>query len=148
MKVLVPLDGSAMAEEALRAADRLLRHEDGGVLYLHRVLKSPSGKVMSSTEIISSHETELENVNSYLQGVASNLKDKPYQVQTHTSNGPDPAEAIAAKAESVGADVIIMRSHGKTGLKHFLLGSTTYSLSRISKVSVLIVKRDADRDDG
>ena len=38
MKVLVPLDGSPMAEEALRAADRLLRHEDGGVLHLHRRL--------------------------------------------------------------------------------------------------------------
>lgn len=146
MKVLVPLDGSAMAEEALRAADRLLRHEEGGVLHLHRVLKSPSGKVMSSTEIIASQEQQLAQVRAYLQGVASNLKDKPYQIEVHTSNGPDPAEAIAAKAEALEVDVIIMRSHGKTGLRHFLLGSTTYSLSRISKVSVLIVKRDADRE--
>lgn len=146
MKVLVPLDGSPMAEEALRAADRLLRHEDGGVLHLHRVLKSPSGKVMSSTEIIATQERELQSVTDYLQGVAANLKEKPYEIQIHTSNGPDPAEAIAAKAEALEADVIIMRSHGKTGLRHFLLGSTTYSLSRISKVSVLIVKRDADRE--
>lgn len=146
MKILVPLDGSPTAEEALRTAYRLLQNEDQGTLHLHRVVKSPSGQVMSATEIIATQKKELGTVVKYLEAVAASLKDKPYRVEIHTSQGPDPAEAIAAKAEEVEADVIIMRSHGKTGLCRFLLGSTAYNLSRLSKISVLIVKRDSDRE--
>ena len=142
MKVLVPLDGSVRAEEALRTADRLLRNEVGGVLYLHRVSVSPVGE---------SEETSasgLKKVEEYLRTVAAHLKEKSYQVQTYVgqANG-DPAPVIAAKAEALGTDVIIMCSHGKSALQQFLLGSTAYNLSRMSKISVLIVKQTSERED-
>lgn len=144
MKVLVPLDGTEMAEEALGAADRFLRNESGGTLILHRVLSSPTGKVMGASEILSQQGAEVERVEAYLRGVRDKMLDKPYEIEVHRSNGPNIAEAIAAMAEKLGVDVIMMRSHSKTGWRHFLLGSTTYSLARLSHVSVLIVKKPDD----
>lgn len=146
VKVLVPLDGSEMAEEALGAADRLLRHEPGGTLVLHRVLSSPSGKVMGANEIIAVQSQEREKTEQYLEGVRQKLGEKPYQIEIEMSAGPNPATAIADRAEDLGVDVIMMRSHSKTGWRHFLLGSTTYSLARLSRVSVLIVKKPTDNE--
>jgi nucleotide-binding universal stress UspA family protein len=144
MKVLVPLDGSDMAEQALGAADRFLRNEAGGTLILHRVLASLSGKVMGASETISQQSAELAMAESYLNGVRDKLVNKPYDIEVHCSNGPNVAEAIADMAELRGIDVIMMRSHSKTGWRHFLLGSTTYELARMSRVSVLIVKKPDD----
>ncbi len=142
MKVLVPLDGSVRAEEALRTADRLLRNEVGGVLYLHRVCISP---VVESKETAASG---LKKVEVYLRTVAAHLKEKSYHVQTYVDQASgDPAPVIAAKAEALGTDVIIMCSHGKSALQQFLLGSTAYNLSRMSKISVLIVKQTSERED-
>ena len=144
VKVLVPLDGSEMAEEALGAADRLLRHEPGGTLVLHRVLSSPSGKILSANEIIAVQSQEREKTEQYLEGVREKLGEKPYQIEIELSAGPNPATAIANRAEELEVDVIMMRSHSKSGWRHFLLGSTTYSLARLSRVSVLIVKKPTD----
>lgn len=144
MKVLVPLDGTEMAEEALGAADRFLRHEPGGTLILFRVVNVSAGKVMGASEILSHQASEIEKVERYLQGVRERMTVKPYNVDIRHGNGPNIAEAIADLAEELGVDVIMMRSHSKTGWRHFLLGSTTYSLARLSRVSVLIVKKPED----
>lgn len=142
MRILVPLDGSTRAEEALRTADRLLRHEVDGVLHLHRVYRSAEDEPPEMLEL------GLRKVEDYLLTVMAHLGEKIYGVQTHVGQtNDDPAPAIAAKAEALGADVIIMCSHGKSTLQQFLLGSTTYNLSRLSKISVLIVKQTSERGD-
>ncbi len=140
MKILVPLDGSKDAEDALSAADRFLRFEETGTLLLQKVLNSPTGKVLSSTEILDLQASEAKKAELYLQEIKERFKDKGYEVETHISAGPDPAQAIADWAETQKADLIIMRSHGISGIRHFLLGSVAYRLVRLSDISVLLVK--------
>ena len=58
--------------------------------------------------------------------------------RTRWSAAP-PAE-ICAQAESLGADLIVIGSHGRTGLKRFLLGSVAESVVRHAPVPVLVVR--------
>lgn len=140
MKILVPLDGSEEAEEALAAADRFLKFEEAGVLTLHKVLNSPTGKVLSATEILDLQADEAKKAKAYLNEVAARYSDRDYQVEVDLSAGPDEAQAIADLAERRKVDLIVMRSHGCSGIRHFLLGSVAYRLVRLSDISVLLVK--------
>jgi universal stress protein A len=57
-----------------------------------------------------------------------------------------PAEEIKRFAEEEGADLIVMATHGRTGLKHMLMGSVAEKVVRISTVPVLTVKPRGIRD--
>jgi nucleotide-binding universal stress UspA family protein len=52
----------------------------------------------------------------------------------------DPGQRITAYAEEVGADVIVMPSHGRTGLKRLLLGSVAERVLRLAHCPVLVLK--------
>ena len=55
-----------------------------------------------------------------------------------------PAHAITSYAEKIGADLIIIATHGRTGLKHLLIGSVAERVVRHSAVPVLTLRSKAD----
>ena len=56
-----------------------------------------------------------------------------------------PSEAILAAAGEIGADLIVMGTHGHTGLKHVLLGSVAERTIRLAPCSVLTVKEETEK---
>ena len=62
-------------------------------------------------------------------------------VHTKIIHGQEPAEGILLAADEVGADLIIMGSHGRKGLKKLFLGSVAQSVLTISPLPVMIIKQ-------
>ncbi len=63
--------------------------------------------------------------------------------ESQLDEGP-PAQAIARAASQLGAELVVMGTHGHTGLKHFVLGSVAERTLRHAPCSVLTVKQEAD----
>jgi len=140
--ILVPLDGSARAERALAVAARLARANHGTVTLL-RVVPVPidyaAYMVPSATYIQEMIDTDLTQATSYLDQVAQSpiLKDIPVEKQALFGSA---ADAILSMAQSSGGDLIVVCSHGYTGLTRWALGSVAEKIAHHAQMPVLILR--------
>src|SRR5579859_6935617 len=115
--VVVPLDGSELAERALPYAVRFAA-ERGGRLVLTRAALAPPP---SGLDWERQQMAVMEEATAYLSGVAEKVATR-VPVTTAPVYG-HAADAIVATVEKFGADSIVMATHGRTGLAHLLHGS-------------------------
>ncbi len=141
-QILVPLDGSTRAEQALPVAARLAL-ASGGSLVLMRVATFPidyagglAQAPLLTEQII---ETELEDANNYLKIVATSATLAGITVKTDATFG-SPVQNILAVAELRQVDLIVMCSHGRTGLRRWALGSVAQGLVHQSSVPLLVLR--------
>jgi nucleotide-binding universal stress UspA family protein len=73
-----------------------------------------------------------------ISDLAVSHKDAGIPIETHLTEGL-PHERIIAVAEEVGAELIVMGTHGRTGLAHLLVGSVAERVVRASPIPVLTV---------
>jgi nucleotide-binding universal stress UspA family protein len=78
-----------------------------------------------------------------LQGLASRLKGQGLTVDFEEPEG-DPADTVTRRAQELGADLIAMTTHGRTGLGRLLLGSVAESVIRKAPCPVLLVRVHED----
>lgn len=124
LRVLVPLDGSTIAEEAARMAVSLLRPEIIEVSLL-TVVGTPQREITLAREILDS--------------TASGLSARGVSVSTTVVEG-EAANQIAALAAEDGFDLIVMSTHGHGMLTRTLVGSVTDRVVRTSEVPVLVIQ--------
>jgi nucleotide-binding universal stress UspA family protein len=148
--ILVPLDGSHLAEAALEPA-RQLREKFSSRLILLRSVESVSQRLVHTPGILEppaaaavnvelieeAIEAERAEARSYLDGVREQLGGS--DVEAVLMEG-EPAEAIIAGATERGAGLIIMSSHGRGGLARLVFGSVAESVLRNSQVPVLLIR--------
>ena len=84
-------------------------------------------------------ERMLEEADAYLRAVAATPFFEGLRVITTVRSGEAPQEIIAA-AREIGADVIAMTTHGRTGLKRLLFGSVAEAVLRMSDVPVFMLR--------
>ncbi|GHO84438.1 universal stress protein [Dictyobacter formicarum] len=142
-KILVPLDGSPLAEEAIALAAQIA-HGSKAELLLLRVVP-PSSCVplypvtpMDLTEPM--EETAFTNARTYMEEVIPRAHIDTLKVQTDVLLG-GAANTIVDYALQQGVGLIVMRSHGETGLTRWIMGSTAQQLVRNSPVPVLVMNR-------
>lgn len=138
-RIVVPLDGSARAEHALPVAVRLAR-ASGGSLMLVQVAALP---VIYETYTAASYtaevvEAEIEEAEDYLRTLAQSELLAGVKTETKALFGAA-AQTILSVALSYNADLIVMTSQGKTGLKRWVLGSVAQKIARYSSVPVLVL---------
>jgi nucleotide-binding universal stress UspA family protein len=139
--ILVPLDGTRFSEAVLSAAVRLARGARGR---LHLTLAhQPTAALVGMGEIAApSPEIDLalqEQEKAYLDGVVENLgqtADGP--ITTSQVAGPA-GEAICNEADRIGADLIVMATHGRSALGRLWLGSVSNHVVRHAGVPVLLL---------
>lgn len=139
--ILVPLDGSALAEQALEPA-RVL----GSLMQAEFTLLRVYGPeidfnfVQYSTLSASDPATQglRDKAQAYLNGVAARLKVQGTNVQTQVVLGQSPATTILEMAEPLGVDLIALETHGRRGLPRLLLGSVADKVLRGASTPVLI----------
>lgn len=140
-RILVPLDGSQAAEEALLHAVTMAQ---GGNLRLIRVQFSP-GAAGFSVDLPATQgivETEGELCDAYLAAVAKRL-DGEGATLTWTRRVGNVAPAILEEAEEWKADLLVLTTHGRTGISRFLLGSVAEKLARHATCPVLLLRARA-----
>lgn len=138
-KILVPLDGSPLAEKVLPHAQALAKSE-GAEIVLLRIPAVPSPDFMArnpaqAINIARDLEKETE---TYLHTEISKLKKKGIKVSGITRDGPVP-EMILDAAEETHADVIAMSTHGRSGVQRWLMGSVADRVVRHSHIPVILI---------
>jgi nucleotide-binding universal stress UspA family protein len=137
-KILVPLDGSMLAEAALPTAVGLAS-KYGATISL---LRGAEAFALPGADTVEAQVTAVREAEDYLAAVVRRLADKGIgRVETHVWYGPA-AAAIVEAAAVQKADLIVMSTHGRSGLGRLVLGSVTESVVRGTTVPILIVRAD------
>jgi nucleotide-binding universal stress UspA family protein len=157
-RVLVPLDGSAVAEEALGparalaaalAAELLLVRAidvpaaDGGADVDDAALVGLSGRESTLVETVRYLEGQdsvaFRTAQQYLEDTAGELRAAGYSVSLLTAFGP-PTAVISDVAQDGETAAIVMATHGRSGLARLVLGSTTDGVLRHGTQPLLVVR--------
>jgi nucleotide-binding universal stress UspA family protein len=144
--ILVPLDGSTLAEQVLPHVQELARCEEQTRITLLRAVQpihtptiefgSVYGDILHATDDIARAE---QAAREYLQKVAAVLRSEGFHVHTEMSRMPA-AEAIVEFAEGHHVDLIAIATHGRSGLSRWILGSVTQKVVQATPVPVLVVR--------
>jgi nucleotide-binding universal stress UspA family protein len=137
--VLVPLDGSARAAQALPVAARIARIFGGSLIIMQSIM--PSLTVARYT--VGTLEKARASATHYLDMVMQQHKDLAGITATSEVFIGPPEEMIFAATSLYQCDLIVMSSKGETGLKRWALGSVAQKVSRFSPVPVFVL-RDND----
>jgi nucleotide-binding universal stress UspA family protein len=147
-RILVPIDMSGTAERAVEVALELA-HAIGGQLTLLYVYGAPA-TVLPDGSTFAASARELVEVSSRADEALADIRRQletraaaaGVQVATETRLGPVAQEIIEA-AESGAYDLVVMGTHGRTGLGRLLLGSVAESVMRQARIPVLTVREGA-----
>jgi nucleotide-binding universal stress UspA family protein len=139
-KILVPLDGSALSERAIPLAATLARDSAASIRLLQAVIApvyAPLPVYMRGNQTVYEHRAAAAAAN-YLRGIRQQLHDCGVKDVTISTPIADVATAIAAAAHD-DCDLIVMSTHGRTGLTRTILGSVADAVVRGSHLPVLLV---------
>jgi nucleotide-binding universal stress UspA family protein len=137
-RILVPLDGSQRAEQAVPVATRVARATGGSLVLLH-VLSAPAELVpfvasaLEPSTLVADESAGM----SYLEVVAGLFPDLSTEVAVRTGLA---ASTIATFADNSQADAIFLTSHGRSNLVHRLLGDVAERVVHSSRVPVLMLR--------
>jgi nucleotide-binding universal stress UspA family protein len=140
LRVLVPLDGSELAEEALGIAEQLAETV-GAELVLLRVVEPPGYALYGDgfAYLPYDEEAELNDARAYLQAHVDRLRADGKPAAMRVVLGP-PATVVTQAAQETGADLVAMATHGRGGLARLVLGSIAASTLQRATVPVLLVR--------
>lgn len=134
-RILVPLDGSPLAETILPVAEEWAREEGAEVV----VLRSVQARTALNGDEREVRVRALEEGEAYLKGVAARMERRGLPQVRWGVSEEEPAAAIAHAARD-GVDLIAMATHGRGGLSRLLLGSVAEAVIRAAGVPVLLIR--------
>lgn len=152
-RILVLLDGSEPAEQVLPHVAALIRPRQTRLFLLSVITTRATDRMVAvltsyppglqlSTTALSRAEADLQ---LYLRSVAVRLRERGATVHTEVRRGR-PAEEILAHAEEIGADLIAMTTHGRSGLRGWVFGSVADRVLRVAPCPVLLVRAETVKE--
>lgn len=157
-RIIVALDGSPAAERVLEHAEALATAFGSHITLLHATLSAEmvlaqastgdtaGGQVAPAIDPDPVLEADHQTAAAYVSGVEARLRQQGLTVDVEMPEGP--AETvIVERARALGAQLILMTTHGRGGLGRVVFGSTADSVIRHAPCAVLLV-RIHDEDSG
>ena len=136
-KILVGTDFSACSDRALAYAAMLSEQFGSAILLLH-VIESLSYSMTDSLTVIGHEKALSATAEVLLENLLKKLVDQGRPAESRLARGT-PYQEIMRQAEEEGCDLIVLGTHGRTGIEHFLLGSVAERVVRLSHCPVLTV---------
>jgi nucleotide-binding universal stress UspA family protein len=138
--LIVPLDGSRLAEAALPLTRQLAQKFQVPVTLVHLIERHPPPQIHGDH-----HLSRPEEAERYLAKVRSQqfLSDSRVEHHVHATSINDVPKAIAEHAAEFGSDLVVMCAHGQTGLRTFLFGSIPQQVAASGAVPVLLIRPGA-----
>jgi nucleotide-binding universal stress UspA family protein len=142
-RILVPTDGSSGADRAVEHAVDLATTYGAELHVLYVVNVASLSAEVHSPQVVENFEEEGGEITYEVAERAANAGVE--DVREEVVHGV-PHEAILEYADEEGMDLVVMGTHGHTGLDRYLLGSVTEKVVRSSDVPVLTVRLHEDKD--
>ncbi len=144
MRILLALDDSACSAGATDALITNTKKENTEVCVLHAVESFPVSLAeemgsKSSPDFIAGRERQRERAHDLVSRAVEKLRSAGFKVTFSVEEG-DARDVILNHAERWHADLIVLGSHGRSGLDRFLIGSVSETVARYARCSVEIVR--------
>lgn len=139
-KVLCAVDFSPSTKITIEMATQIVDANKGSVVLFH-VVPMPIGAIGQSLMVEGSIGAE-DDARQRLNRIARESLTGPCEILVVTG---DPAASIIESAKEQAADLILMATHGRTGMSHFFLGSVAERVVRESSVPVLTVRAPSEK---
>jgi nucleotide-binding universal stress UspA family protein len=139
--ILVPLDGSTFAEQAVPLASRIAQRV-GGKLRLTLVHGLPSAPIdLPAAKLFTSIELATRrSERSYLRAIQARLRDGGTRLASAVTLTGKAGPALAQYVREMGIDLVVMSTHGRGGIRRAWLGSVADYLIRTLEIPVLLVR--------
>jgi universal stress protein A len=138
--ILVPSDFSSCAAAALRYAVSLATKLGATIHVVHvtplPMLAVPDGGIMLPADILAQMSSEADRA---LGKLRKEWGEQGVTLHTHVAEGA-PQHEIARVAQELKADLVVIGTHGRSGLAHMFMGSVAERVVRLSPVPVLTVR--------
>ena len=142
-RVLVPVDFSGDSLNALAYARALVKPFKAEVVLVHVIepiyYAAPADMYMTSPNLATIIDEQQRMAAQQLKRLAVELERKGHRVRTVLKTG-SPAQVIIDTAQRTGTDLIVMATHGHTGLAHLFMGSVAEKVVRTAACGVLTVR--------
>lgn len=147
-KIVVPLDGSPLAERALVKARELSTALKSPLLLVRivdissitRIAGVGTGVGMDYGMVPEILQEEQDDSKTYLETTVKRLQDEGFEVSGEVKQGPI---ATAIVDSATADDVIVIASHGRTGVQRWFLGSVAEDVIRRANSPVLLIRQEA-----
>jgi nucleotide-binding universal stress UspA family protein len=143
-KVLVPLDGSELAECALPEVMKLVRGGIVGEVILLNVVDIPSLWVAEGLDVMKLKNALLVKSQDYLSDVQSRLSREGLNVMDVVMEGKT-AQTIVDYSRENAVDLLVLATHGYTGMKQLMFGSVALRVLHDAHVPVLLIRPESCR---
>ncbi|HSB68537.1 MAG TPA: universal stress protein [Candidatus Methylomirabilis sp.] len=139
--ILVPLDGSKLAESVLPTAAAMADGFGAQVTLLHIIEERAPETVHGQP-----HLTDADEAQAYLEEVAGRpvFRDRTVELHVHRSKEGDVADSLMAHARELGADLVVLSTHGQGGLRRSLFGSIALRGLQRGTTPILLVNPTAE----
>ena len=136
--ILIPTDGSEQAEHGVEHGLALAKSLGArvSVIFVLEPFSEMSGRFLEAMATYA--ELRKEQAASVLDRTANAAKQAGVSCETIQVENEQPHQAIIAAAEDKGCDLIVMSSHGRSGLSMLLIGSVTNKVLTSAKTPVLV----------
>ena len=139
-KILLPLDGSELAKKALGEAEKLANCF-GAEIVLFEVV--PFMPIYGSPELVTPlivDEKQKEAAEKYLVSLSEELKKKGFKATVVVRTGQQVAVEIIDFAKESGANLIVMCTHGRSGISRWVLGSVALKILTRAETPILLIR--------
>ncbi|HXG38127.1 MAG TPA: universal stress protein [Bacteroidota bacterium] len=142
-KILIPVDLSSYSLVAVQYGQEIAALFDAEIVLLH--VDEHDRKKQESTPTAAWHDTRRKELVGVVQRllINHNLVQRSMKIEVRFGS---PVREIIHAAEELQADLIVMSTHGRTGLRHVLMGSVAEKVVRFAKCPVLSVKPEEVRE--
>ncbi len=143
--LLVPLDGSHLAEAALPAAMELATKFNSKITLVwviqppHLIMTAANGSIYAQLLTKMRNQSE-QDAHVYLRGHQGSLRQQGYTVTASVTVGENVADALLDVASSLEVDTIVMSTHGRGGISRWVFGSVADKVLRHAEVPVLLIR--------
>ncbi len=143
-KVLVPLDGSKLAECALPHVKEMVKKGFAGEIILLNVIDLHPNVFAEGIDASYLQKAQYENSRKYFDGLEAQFRAEGIEIKAEILKGIA-AQAIADYAQQSGADLIVIATHGYTGMKRLMFGSVALQILHDAHVPVLLIRPESSR---
>lgn len=142
--LLVPLDGSELAELALPVAQQLAEKFHSKITVVHVLVNLPHASLINTE----SHDAIFDRIRresyesavNYLSRIGESLRKDGIDANYHFIEGRSAAEALLSASETLEVDGIVMSTHGRSGFNRWVFGSVADKVLRGTDVPVVLVR--------